>query len=100
MPELTLGQRFWRFLGFHGADHPMPQKDRTEAANKVIGDDFDEIVSDVHIYISFCDHLRILVSGRAQVLSLIVTDTPVNKATTYSAFGVLRPGTKMIGPYA
>ena len=64
----TLRERIWRKLGFryHLGDEP-------EGVDALTG----WMRTDIRLHFSFADRLRLLISGRLFVASIVHTDTPV-----------------------
>ena len=63
----TLGQRFWRRAGYayHLGDEP-------EGADLLPG----WIRTDMHLHFGWADRLRLLLTGKLFVASIVSTDTP------------------------
>src|SRR5258707_7790648 len=63
----TFAQKFWRALGFryHLGDEP-PDSEQLRGWMK----------TDMHLHFGWTDRLRLLVSGRLFIASIVSTDTP------------------------
>lgn len=83
--KLTLGQRFWRKLGFR--ERHIAPPDAPDMAPGWVA-----TVTTTHV--DWRDRLRILVSGRVLLKSFTQTDVIVRKARSTSSFSVLPPGGK------
>lgn len=81
--------RFWRALGFHSPAAPMLTQDQLKQG-------WDEqVFAHTTITLSLLDRLRILISGRAKLFTIVSTkQVTVPEALTNVGFGVLYPGQK------
>lgn len=90
MNKPTLLQRLWRRLGygfrfdealFDWRNQEPPEEGFVPGA----------MSTHVTIHVSWPDRLRLLLSGRCEIVSYMKTDTLVNRAATRSQFAVLPP---------
>lgn len=80
-----LSERFWRCLGFHAPAAPMLTQEQLKAG-------WDEQVF-VHtvVHVSLGDRLRLLISGKAKLFTIVSAKVQVPEAITNVGFGVMSP---------